>query len=59
MQWIADNIGNIVIITLLVLMVIGIVMKLIKDKRKGKSSCGCNCGHCAMSGMCHNQTGKK
>ena len=59
MQWIADNIGNIVIILLLILMVIGIIVKLIKDKRRGKSSCGCNCGHCAMSGMCHSKPGRK
>ncbi|MBQ7275197.1 MAG: FeoB-associated Cys-rich membrane protein [Clostridiales bacterium] len=53
MQWIADNIGNIVIILLLILMVIGIIVKLVKDKRKGRSPCGCNCSHCAMSGACH------
>lgn len=30
-----------------------IVFSLIRDKRKGKSSCGCNCAHCAMAGACH------
>jgi hypothetical protein len=28
---------------------------LIKDKKAGKSSCGCNCSHCAMAGKCHSQ----
>ena len=27
-------------------------IKLIKDKKKGRSSCGCNCGSCPMSGSC-------
>ena len=28
----------------------------IKDKKAGKSSCGCNCANCAMAGKCHSQT---
>lgn len=30
-----------------------IVFSLIRDKRRGKSNCGCNCAHCAMAGACH------
>lgn len=26
---------------------------VIKDKKKGKSSCGCDCRHCAMGSKCH------
>lgn len=29
--------------------------KLIKDKREGKSSCGCGCSTCPMSGKCHEE----
>ncbi len=32
-----------------------IIIKLIKDKKKGKSTCGGNCGHCPMGGSCHNK----
>ena len=53
--WIAENIGTILITAALVLIVALIVRKLIKDKKKGKSSCGCNCAHCAMAGSCHPQ----
>jgi hypothetical protein len=30
-----------------------IVWKLIDNKKKGKSSCGCGCTNCAMSEICH------
>ena len=52
-QWLADNLGNIIISLVLLAVVVGIIIKLIKDKKNGKSSCGCNCGNCAMSGSCH------
>ena len=29
------------------------VWSLLRDKKKGKSSCGGNCGACPMSGKCH------
>lgn len=52
-QWIADNIGTIAICAILVAVVALIIFSMIKDKRKGKSSCSCGCEHCAMSGSCH------
>ena len=55
LAWIAENIGTILITAALALIVALIARKLIKDKKKGKSSCGCNCAHCAMAGPCHPQ----
>lgn len=55
LAWIAENIGTILITAALALIVALIARKLIKDKKKGKSSCGCNCAHCAMAGSCHPQ----
>ena len=52
-QWLTDNIGNICICILLVAVVVLIIRGIVRDKRQGKSSCGCNCGHCAMAGTCH------
>ena len=53
LAWITENIGTILISTVLLLVVVLIIRRLVKDKKKGKSSCGCNCAHCAMSGSCH------
>ena len=33
--------------------VILVIVKLIRDKKKGKKACGCDCGHCAASAGCH------
>ncbi len=51
--WITENLATILISAVLLLVVVLIIRKLVKDKKKGKSSCGCNCAHCAMSGSCH------
>lgn len=53
--WLGANIGTILIVLVLALVVIGIIVKLRKDKKKGVSSCGGNCAHCAMHGACHQQ----
>ena len=55
-SWIADNLGTIIMSLILIAIVAAIIVKMVRDKKRGKSSCGCNCGHCAMSGMCHTNT---
>ena len=53
--WIAQNLATMLISNDLILMIAENVVKLVKDKKKGKSSCGCNCGSCPMSGSCHSK----
>ncbi len=53
MDWIVHNMGSIVVGVLLLALVGVIVYKIGKDKRAGKSSCGCGCSGCPMSGKCH------
>ena len=55
-QWIIDNAGTILISLALIGLVVLIVARMRKDKKQGKSSCGCNCGCCPMSGTCHKQS---
>ena len=54
LTWIADNLATIAICLFLAAIVIAIILKLVRDKKKGASSCGCNCASCAMHGSCHN-----
>lgn len=54
-DWLASNWVNILIIALIALAVFFAARSLIKDKKAGKSSCGCNCSHCALAGKCHSQ----
>ena len=53
--WIAENNGTILITLALIALVALIVKTMAKDRKKGKTSCGCNCAHCAMHGSCHEQ----
>lgn len=53
LQWIANNVGSIIAVVVLTVLVSAIIVKMVKDKKSGKSSCGCGCEHCAMSSECH------
>lgn len=45
--------GDFIVIAILAVIVGLVIRKMIKDKRAGKSSCGCDCGCCSMAGSCH------
>ena len=55
LQWISAHIGTVLICLALAAIVILILRSLIRQKKQGKSSCGCNCAHYAMHGSCHSQ----
>ncbi|MBO4876657.1 MAG: FeoB-associated Cys-rich membrane protein [Ruminococcus sp.] len=51
--WLTENLGTIIVSLALIAVVTLITVRLIKDKKQGKTSCGCGCEHCAMHGKCH------
>ena len=53
LQGIAENAGTIIVSLLLTGIVVLIVVRLRKDRKKGKCSCGGQCGCCPMAGSCH------
>ena len=53
LQWIEQNLGTIAITAVLIVIVTSILVHEIRRKKRGKSSCGCGCEHCAMHGECH------
>lgn len=55
LAWLAENIGTILILAALIAVVAGIVAGMLRDRKKGKSSCGCGCSNCAMKGCCHSE----
>ena len=55
LHWITQNLSTIHVALGVSLLCLAIVLKMIRDKKKGKSGCGCGCSGCAMSGMCHPQ----
>ena len=53
LDWIAADLGTILISLVLLVIVSLIVVYLLRQKKAGKSSCGANCAHRAMHGQCH------
>ncbi|MDE5853896.1 MAG: FeoB-associated Cys-rich membrane protein [Ruminococcus sp.] len=45
--------GTFFVAIALIVLISLIVVKLVHDKRAGKSSCGNGCQHCAMHAQCH------
>ncbi len=41
-----ENIGTIAVLLIVFAIVGAVVFKMIKDKKSGKSACGCNCSEC-------------
>ena len=52
-EFLISNIATIVVGTVLVAMVLLIIFQMKKDKKQGKSSCGCKCGGCPNAQLCH------
>lgn len=57
MDWLLNNLATIIISVILALVVFLIIFKMIRDRKKGKSSCGCDCSCCSMGGCCHSNSG--
>ena len=52
LSWIEANLGTIIVSVVLILIVTGIIIVMIRDKKQGKSTCGGNCAHCKMCAGC-------
>ena len=53
MNFLAQNLGTITVGGVVLFIVGALIYNLVKSKRQGKSSCGCACSGCPMSGKCH------
>lgn len=53
LAWLTENMATIIICAVLIAVVSAIIISMIKNKKKGRSSCGCGCADCPMSGSCH------
>lgn len=48
-----ENIATIVVLLVVVAIVGLVVFKLVRDKKRGKTTCSCGCGGCPMRDSCH------
>ena len=52
LSWIFENLATLLICLGLLAIIAAIIISQIKNKKRGKSSCGENCGCCPMGGSC-------
>ncbi len=45
--------GNIIVAAVVLTVIALAAWKVIKDRKKGGGSCGCDCGHCGSGDACH------
>lgn len=53
------NWGTLLVGVLVLAAVLGVIIKMVRDKKQGKSSCSCGCGGCSGCGgihICHGHT---
>jgi hypothetical protein len=54
--FVIENLATILISAALLAIVIGIVARMVKKKKSGKSvSCSCGCDGCPSASVCHKQ----
>lgn len=49
LQWIAANVANIIITAVLAIVLTLVTVKLIRDKKAHRCSCGCSCSGCGAA----------
>ena len=52
-SWLLENLATMIIGIMQLALVVFITVRLVKNKRRGKSACGCACSACPMEGACH------
>ena len=55
LDFFAENYGTIIAALAVAGIVAASVITMIRNKKKGKSSCGCGCEGCAMKSQCHSK----
>ena len=52
-EWIREQMPTILASLVLLAVIAAAVAGLIRNRKKGKTTCGCGCAHCAMRDACH------
>ena len=57
--FLVENAATMVVCLLLLAAVAAVIVHMVKNRKAGKTSCGCNCGGCPMKNGCEKQQKKK
>ncbi len=58
LDFLSENLATIIISLVLIVVCTLIILKMRRNKKQGKTSCGCGCSGCAMKNMCHSEKTK-
>jgi len=53
MNWLSANLASLVVGLVVAAIVSLIIVKMIRDKKQNKSTCGCSCSGCPGGSYCH------
>lgn len=53
--WFYQNLSTVIISLIIALVIASIIISMMRNRKKGKSSCGCGCSGCPMNGSCHSE----
>ena len=59
LAWLSENLATILVGLAVLALLLAIVFHMIRQKKQGKTSCGCGCEGCAMKDSCHPQKDQK
>lgn len=59
MLYIKGIIGTASVLLILAVVIGMVIFTMIKNKKEGKTSCGCGCSSCAMKDVCHTKDEEK
>ena len=49
------NLPTLIVLLIVIALFVGIIFKMIRDKKNGASSCSCGCSGCPNSSYCHSK----
>ena len=52
LAWLSANFVNIVLVAVIAAVVILLIRGMVRDRKAGKTSCGCNCADCGACSAC-------
>lgn len=58
LELIQENLSTIIIALAVAAVTASIIVRMIRNKKKGRGACSCGggCGGCSMTGICHHNT---
>ncbi len=51
-QWFSENLATIIVAAIVFAVLALVVVKMIRDKKRGKGGCSCGCGGCPHASAC-------